>query len=115
MAAMLDAIPEMMATLPPRTALNPWQLVELGVRECVLVGVEASHHLGPFHHMNSENTNGESTPPAITSLSPTRSGASSVAEIMADGLAVDDRSKCAAEVAHIIISFALLDNEMVAR
>jgi len=77
-AAMLDAVPEMMATLPPRTALNPWQLVELGVRECVLVGVEASHHLGPFHHMNTENTNGESTPPAITSLSPTRSGASSV-------------------------------------
>ena len=36
-------------------------------------------------------------------------------EVIADGLAVDDRSKRAAEVAHIIISVALLDHEVVAR
>src|SRR5262249_54317797 len=37
------------------------------------------------------------------------------AEMMADGLAVDDRSKRAAEVAHMITSAALLDHEVVAR
>src|SRR5258707_395881 len=37
------------------------------------------------------------------------------AEMIADGLAVDDRSKRAAEVAHIITSVALLDHEVVAR
>jgi len=37
------------------------------------------------------------------------------AEMLADGLAVDDRSKRAAEVAHIITSVALLDHEVVAR
>src|SRR2546430_572995 len=37
------------------------------------------------------------------------------AEMIADGLAVDDRSKRAAEVAHIKIPVALLDHEMVAR
>src|SRR5215813_13742227 len=37
------------------------------------------------------------------------------AEMIADGLAVDDRSKRAAEVAHIIASVALLDHEVVAR
>src|SRR5215510_11441033 len=37
------------------------------------------------------------------------------AEIIADGLAVDDRSKRATEVAHIIASVALLDHEVVAR
>jgi hypothetical protein len=37
------------------------------------------------------------------------------AEMIPDGLAVDDRSKCASQVAHIIISVAPLDHEMVAR
>ena len=36
-------------------------------------------------------------------------------EMIPDGLAVDDRSKRAAEVAHIITSVALLDHEVVAR
>jgi len=37
------------------------------------------------------------------------------AEMIADGLAVNDRSKRAAEVAHMITSTALLDHEVVAR
>ena len=35
--------------------------------------------------------------------------------MIADGLAVDDRSKRAAEVAHMITTVALLDSEVVAR
>jgi hypothetical protein len=37
------------------------------------------------------------------------------AEMIADRLAIDDRSKGAAEVAHMITSVALLDSEVVAR
>ena len=37
------------------------------------------------------------------------------AEMISDGFAVDDRSKRAAEVAHIVIFVALLDHEMIAR
>jgi len=37
------------------------------------------------------------------------------AEMIADGLTVDDRSKRAAEVAHIITSVALLDHKVIAR
>jgi hypothetical protein len=37
------------------------------------------------------------------------------AEMISDGLAVDDRSKRAAKVAHVITSVALLDRKMVAR
>jgi hypothetical protein len=36
-------------------------------------------------------------------------------EMIADGLAVDDRSKGAAKVAHMIVLVALLDNEVIAR
>src|SRR5262249_38295509 len=39
--------------------------------------VLSSQHL-PCQAMSTENTNGESTPPAITSFSPARSGASSL-------------------------------------
>ena len=35
-------------------------------------------------------------------------------EMIADRFAVDDRSKCAAEVAHMITSAALFDNKVVA-
>ena len=35
--------------------------------------------------------------------------------VRADRLAVDNRSKCAVEVAHMVMSVALLDHEMVAR
>src|SRR5439155_6606825 len=37
------------------------------------------------------------------------------AKMMTDGLAIDDRSKCAAEVADAIASLAFLDCEVVAR
>jgi hypothetical protein len=37
------------------------------------------------------------------------------AEMISDGLAVDDRSKPAAKVAHVITSVTLLDHKMVAR
>ena len=57
--------------------------------------------------MNTENTNSESTPPAITSFS--RSQCRIIAaEMIADGLAVDDRSERAAQVAHTITSVPLM-------
>ena len=37
------------------------------------------------------------------------------AEMVADGLTVDDRAKCAAEVAHMITAIAFLNHKMVAR
>ena len=37
------------------------------------------------------------------------------AEMIADGFAVDDRSKCAAEVAHMMTAAMHFDQEMVAR
>jgi hypothetical protein len=61
--------------------------------------------------MNTEKATVESTPPTITSFSSARNGA----EMIADGLAVDDRSKCAAEVAYMMTFIALFENEVVAR
>ena len=58
--------------------------------------------------MDTEKTKGDPAPPAITSFSPARSRTSSVQKWIADGLTVDDCSKGAAEVAHMISFMALL-------
>ena len=37
------------------------------------------------------------------------------AEMITDGLTIDDRPECAAEVVHMVTAIAFLDNEVIAR
>jgi hypothetical protein len=64
--------------------------------------------------MKTEKTNGEFTAGKHFILSRSQRCFINV-EMISDRLAVDDRSKRAAEIAHIIILVALLDHEMIAR